>query len=243
MRSKNTIEEREWRGFSPVAVCIAFVLSTIALALKFHPPFNLLIFACTQLLLLLERVPLKKIASYLALQLLLAVTIFFTGYYYSPAAHDVGQGNWMGSGAWNGLQLSSRALAFAGLGIFFALTMDRVALIESAIRQLGVPRKVGYSVLAAGGIFPKLQEEHRKVKLAMMARGVPMAAFSPLTIKIMLVKAVRWSDHLALAMISKGFTDHGPMTTWKIYRWRIRDFLLMILMPLFVVVILHFWKL
>lgn len=173
----------------------------------------------------------------------MAAAIFMTGYYYTSPTIVFNTNIMFSREIWNGLQLSARALSFSGLGILFAKQVDQVTLIESSMQLLNVQRKYAYGVLAAWGIFPKIKKEYITVLQAMRSRGISVMPFSPKVIRIMLVKAIRWSDHLAIALISRGLTDHGPMSSWRIYRWHYYDLLFMLGMSTITALILHFWVL
>lgn len=235
-------DEREWQKISPIAISIAFMASTIILALKFHPWFNLLIFIGAQFAVLLLGMKPKTWIKYFVSQIIMATAIFMTGYYYTSPTFELNTNVRFSKEIWNGLQLSARALSFSGLGVLFASQVHQVSLIESSMQMLKVPRKFAYGILAAWGIFPKMKKEHETVLQAMRSRGISVMPFSPKVIRIMLVKAIRWSDHLAIALISRGLTDYGPMTSWRIYRWHYYDFLFMAGMPMLTAAILYFWS-
>ena len=115
----------------------------------------------------------------------------------------------------NGLQLGSRVLAFAGLGLLFVTTTDIMELVRSLEQQLHFPVKFVYGLLAAFQILPNMQQEYRKTKAAFWARGVYPAAVSPRLLIPLMVKAVRWSEALAAAMESKGFDEKAQRTIYR----------------------------
>lgn len=237
------LADREWKKLSPIAVCVAFIFSTIILALKFHPWFNLLIFILAQASVLLLGMKPSTWFKYLLTQALMATAIFMTGYYYTSPTFEFNSNIRFSREIWNGLQLAARALSFSGLGILFAAQVDQISLIESSMQLLKVPRKYAYGILAAWGIFPKMKKEYATVLQAMHSRGISVQPFSPRVVRIMLVKAIRWSDHLAIALISRGLTDYGPMTSWRLYRWHYYDLLFMFGLPTFTALVLRFWTL
>lgn len=223
--------ERLWRGINPSAMSIGLILATILLAFQFRWTLNIGVFILCQCAVLLHR-PTKTYGKFLLLLLFVGVSLFFTGYYYhSPDSLGLSADYWQNSALQTGLLLSSRALAFGGLGMVFAFLQDRVACIQSYEQQLHLPRTFAYSVMAAWSILPKMRDEYAKVRLALQARGVRISPFSLQVLKIMLVKTVRWSDYLAMAMISKGFTDRGPRTNWVIFRWTFWDIAFLIGLP------------
>jgi len=138
--------------------------------------------------------------------LLSTLALFFTGYHFPSQSHLALNYHLFSNGAvWNGLQLASRTLAFAGLGLLFALTTDPMELIRSARQQLRVPVKFAYGLLAAWSMVPNMLREYRRARAAFRARGLSPAPWSPALLRPLLVKTVRWSESLAVAMESKGF--------------------------------------
>ena len=115
----------------------------------------------------------------------------------------------------NGLTQASRVLAYAGIGYLFALTTDRVKLVQSFQQQFRLSPVFAYGLLAAWGIFPQMMREYKRTRAAFRARGCHTFPFSPTVLKPLLVKAVRWSEALAVAMESKGFSANSPRTTFE----------------------------
>jgi energy-coupling factor transporter transmembrane protein EcfT len=117
----------------------------------------------------------------------------------------------------NGLLLSGRLLAFAGLGMLFILTTDRIDFVRSLNLQLKLPAKFAYGVIAAWGMFPKMAREYARTRMAFRARGLRVGPVSPALLLPLLVKSVRWSEALAVAMESKGFGESGARTAHREY--------------------------
>lgn len=75
--------------------------------------------------------------------LLVAVGMFSTGYHFHAGAGmpiNAAAQALTGAAVWNGLVLGSRVLAFAGLGLLFVLTTDRILLKWLLQQQLRLPR-------------------------------------------------------------------------------------------------------
>ena len=105
--------------------------------------------------------------------------------------------------------LGDKIIAYAGLGILFALTTDGEEFIASLIHQCKLPPKFAYGIIAAVNIMPHMLNELENVRLAYKVRGIKAGYFSPKVLFTMLVNSVRWSESLALAMESKGFSQAG----------------------------------
>ena len=204
-------------ALNPVCKFVGILFPTLILAAMHDPILNLAAFAICIILILLSGVPPKKILVFILPIILVAVGMFFTGYrfqYQSGAPVNVESLNMTDSAFWNGMILSSRVLAYAGLGYLFVLTTDKIRLIRSFQQQLRIPPLFAYGILAAWNIFPNMAEEYRKTRAAFRARGLRAEPVSPALLKAMLVKAVYWSEALSIAMESKGFNGSAPRTEY-----------------------------
>lgn len=158
---------------------------------------------------------------------LAALSLFFTGLWFSNGSITGGQeiingyadfGNAVYSMAsvQNGIQLSTRVMAFASLGVLFALTTDNQEFIQSLIHQGKLPPKYAYGVLAALHLLPKVKEEYAMTRLAYKVRGIKVNPLSPRPLFTMLVNSMHWSENVAMAMESKGFEEEGIRTYYKV---------------------------
>lgn len=198
------------KSINPSVKFFALLIPTFFLAAKSDPIFNFIVFALTLLLMFVSKVKIKTLIGLFTPILLLSVGMFMTGYKFTVAeslpvnaqALNVGS-----SALWNGLLFSSRVVVFAGLGLLFALTTDKIDLIHSMRTQLHLPNLFAYGLLAAWGVFPHMAEEYKKSMSAFSARGQHPFPISPKVLRPLLVKSVRWSEELSVAMESKGF-DH-----------------------------------
>lgn len=219
---------RYMNAMNPSCKLIGLGLLTVLLPFLHSGAVNLAVFLLCVLLLLLARQSPKKLAACLLPVLLVAAGMFFTGYYFHAGdgapvrAGSLGIG---GAAACNGLMLSSRVLVIAGLGLLLALTTDPVRLIQSMRQQLRLPAVFAYGLLAAWGIFPHVVREYRQARLAFRVRGVRVSPVSPALLRPLLVKTVRWSEALSVAMESKGFDGSAPRTTFEPVALRRADIL------------------
>ncbi|WP_042143505.1 energy-coupling factor transporter transmembrane protein EcfT [Paucisalibacillus sp. EB02] len=215
-------------ALNPVCKLIGIFVPTLILAAVHHPILNISVFVICLLLLLMSRVRVKLLLLLFLPIILASIGMFFTGYHFQvESGAPVNADNWQmtGSAVWNGLTLSSRVLVYAGLGLLFALTTNKIDLIRSLQQQLHLPSIFAYGILAAWNIFPNLMEEYRKTRLAFRARGVYTSPVSPTLLKPMLVKAVLWSNALSIAMESKGFNGSVKRTEFYVIRVGWKDLL------------------
>ena len=214
------------KSLNPACKLIGLVVPTLLLAGLHHPAVNLAVFAVCLAALLLSRANVKVLAGALLPVLLVAVGMFSTGYHFHAGAGmpiNAAAQALTGAAVWNGLVLGSRVLAFAGLGLLFVLTTDRILLVRSLQQQLRLPP------VFAWGILPNMMEEYKRTRAAFAARGIRVFPVSPALLKPLLVKSVRWSEELSIAMESRGFDGRVPRTCSQPLRLRPVDVLFPIL--------------
>ncbi|MEG0257849.1 MAG: energy-coupling factor transporter transmembrane component T [Christensenella sp.] len=215
------------KSINPAYKLIGVLVPIIILAFFYNITLNLVIFGAS-----LAVLAFSKIKWSTALKLLIPVAVLTLGMYmtgmkfHSGANIGVGAGNALlsGSGVLSGLQLASRVLAFAGVGMTFVLTTNNMELMRSLEQQLHMPVKFVYGLQAAFSLLPNMQEEYRKTKAAFWARGIYPFSVSPRLLIPLMVKSVRWSEALAAAMESKGFDEKAKRTTYHPLKMRVIDY-------------------
>ena len=220
------------RTLNPAVKFIALLVVTLILAAKHDPILNFAVFLLSMASILSARVKPRTLGLLLLPILLAAAGMFFTGYRFHAGGDmpiraeilDIGS-----SALWNGLTQASRVLAYAGAGYLFALTTDRLLMVRSFQRQFHLPQVFAYGLLAAWGVFPQMALEYRRTRAAFRARGIRVFPVSPALLKPLLVKSVRWSEALAMAMESKGFSGQARRTDFDPVRVRPRDWLFLLL--------------
>ena len=220
------------RTLNPAVKFIALLAVTLILAAKHDPILNFAVFLLSIAAILSARVKPRTLALLLLPILLAAAGMFFTGYRFHAGGDmpiraeilDIGS-----SALWNGLTQASRVLAYAGAGYLFALTTDRLLMVRSFQRQFHLPQVFTYGLLAAWGVFPQMALEYRRTRAAFRARGIRVFPVSPALLKPLLVKSVRWSEALSMAMESKGFSGQSRRTDFDPVRVRPRDWLFLLL--------------
>ncbi len=213
------------KSVNPVCKFIGIFVPAILLAFFYRPALNLMVFAVCAVILLFSKIDLRKMGLFLIPVAVLAVGMFFTGYQFRSDAYIGAQtGLFTDEAVRNGLQLSSRILAFAGLGMLFVLTTDKTEFIQALQQQVKLPPKFAYGISAAWGMLPNMGLEYRKTRAAFRARGVRVGPVSPALLTPLLVKSVRWSEALAIAMESKGFGESKKRTRYRDMRPAAKDY-------------------
>ena len=72
-----------------------------------------------------------------------------------------------------------------------------------------------YGLLSAWNLLPHMAGEYRKTKLAFQIRGIRVLPFSPRLLVTLMVKTVRWSEDLAMAMESRGFSSKQLRSSYE----------------------------
>jgi len=208
------------RTINPAAKLTGLLFITFFLAYKMSVLWNITIFIFCLIAMIFSRVDKVKLMLILVPVFLAALGMFFTGYHFStggamPVRNDIVSIE--NSAILNGMTLAARVLAYGALGTVFALTTDRILLIKSFQAQFKLPQVFAYGLLAAWGVFPYMIQEYNQTRAAFRSRGIRAAPFSPALLQQLLIKAVRWSEELSIAMESKGFSakahrsDYNPV--------------------------------
>lgn len=221
---------------NPSVKAITVLLAAILISFQYITALNTAIFVMSLLVLLFfsDAKPKRFITIFIP-ALVAAFGIFLLGLYYARGNTTVTES--LGSLSTDpyavraammnnlstALQLSTRLLAYAGLGIMFALTTDGEEFISSLVHQCGLSPKFAYGIIAAVNLMPKMLDELKTVKLAFKARGIKAGTLSPKVLFTMLVNSIRWSESLALAMESKGFTGDRNRTYYSVTKVRWYD--------------------
>lgn len=176
--------------------------------------------------------------------LLTAISLFFTALWFSNGSgnmvtesmvanhYDLVGMTISGSSVYQGILLSTRVLAFAMLGLLFALTTNGEEFVLSLIWQGHLPPKYAYGVLAALSLLPTLKAEIKDTRLAYKVRGIKLYPWSIKPVFVMLVNTIHWSECIAMAMESKGFDSTGERTYYKKPAIGMKDYCFLIGLPL-----------
>lgn len=132
--------------------------------------------------------------------------VFMSGFLWGETSSAANLGTVQLSSRQTGLNMLSRFISFAGLGLLISLTTDAFELVK-AMQKNGLPRKFAHGMLAALNLIPHMKAEYDAARLAFAVRGAAVSPVSPKIIFAMLVNCFRWSEMLSIAMHSKGFKD------------------------------------
>jgi energy-coupling factor transport system permease protein len=206
------------KKLNPGCKLFSLIIASLLLSVTFHVRLNLLIAVlsltvtfCT------PGVNRRKMLLGLLPFFLAALGMFTAGLAFGANGGDqgvevtlFGQRTLYASNLTTAMQLSSRILAYGGLGILYAFTSDAFELVMSLMQQFHLPPKFAYGILAAYHFFPVVQEEYGIVGAALSVRGVKAGPLSTKRLFPMLVQAMERSESLAMAMESRGFQDDVP---------------------------------
>ena len=169
---------------------------------------NIWVFAISMLLLLIgvEYKHYMKAVKFLAFVFFMATSLFISGLFFGEGTPGI-FGTVTTESTQTGINMATRFLSFAGIGLLFALTTDPYELVKSMQKDAKLPRKFAYGMLCALNLLPHIKREYQNAILAFNVRGVRVGPFSLKPLFSMLVNAIRWSEVLSLAMISKGFYE------------------------------------
>ncbi|SKA02576.1 energy-coupling factor transporter transmembrane component T family protein [Consotaella salsifontis] len=121
-----------------------------------------------------------------------------------------------------GLILFLRALAGGMISLFFALSIEPVALVRALMAYLRLPPRIAYALFAAVEVVPDLAATAHQIRLVeAMRAGRPLRRFpTPGELFRMVVPlmafAVRRAGRTAIAMEARGFRADRPRTLLRV---------------------------
>lgn len=197
---------------NPFIKVVTILVCGILMALTSSWKLNLAVLIAALLaLLLLSNCKLSSLVKTFVPVILLAGAVFVSGMSYGKSAaqsasiYDVASMD-------SALLLSTRILAYVGMGMVFALSTDQKEFIMSLMHQAHIKPKFAYGVLAAVNLIPTLRREWDEVNLAYRARKKRTGLLPIGPLFNTLVNGIRWSENVAMAMESKGFDGDGSRT-------------------------------
>lgn len=223
---------------NPFYKAVTILVCGLLMSFRYSALLSILVFSLSvAILLLFSQVRAASAAKILIPALAAALSLFFTGLWHtgntgaSAGAAVLSSGNLNFASAiasshslYNALQLGARVLAFAGLGMLFALTTDGEQFVASLIHQGKLPPKFAYGVLAAFHLLPNIKKEYEDARLTYQVRGMKLSPLSLRPVFTALVNALRWSESVAMAMESKGFSGDRDRTYYAVTQVHWYDF-------------------
>jgi energy-coupling factor transport system permease protein len=218
------------KSLNPGYKLLTLMIASLLLSSTYNIRLNLIVFGVSVLFTLTTPgINRKKWFIAMIPFLLAAFGMFMTGLTF-PASQE--QGNIVGvmgdrviyaTSFDNALKLTTRILAYGGLGMLFAYTTDSMNLIMSLMQQFHLPPKFAYGILAAYHFFPVIKHEYQIVGNALKVRGIKSGPFSRKRLFPMLVHAMERSENLSMAMESRGFDDKSPRAVAFRIPFRVTD--------------------
>ena len=135
--------------------------------------------------------------------------------------------------------LAVAILLQSNAGIHFALVLftriyayvfvGSAATLTTSVADLAhIPSKFAYGFLGAFNLLPKIVSEVNVIRAAGNMRGQALHIWSPQLYFKAILASLDWSENLAEAMTSHGFSEDAPRTYFKQIRIRWWDWLIVI---------------
>lgn len=206
------------KSLNPGWKLLSLIIASLLLSATFNVRLNLLVAAvCLAVTFCTPGVDRRHLLLSLLPFFLAALGMFTAGLCFGTdggtqgvSVSVFGQRTLYASNLTTAMQLSSRILAYGGLGMLYAFTSNAFELVMSLMQQFKLPPKFAYGILAAYHFFPVVREEYFIVEAALKVRGIRTGPVSPKRLFPMLVQAMERSESLAMAMESRGFEEHAP---------------------------------
>jgi energy-coupling factor transport system permease protein len=135
-----------------------------------------------------------------------------------------------------GLATGLRITAIVALTLLVGLSTTGPDFVRSAVQQLRVPYRIGYTALAAFRFVPRFGHELDVIRQAHRVRGAhggrgPFAAIARWFgyIVPLLAGAIRHAERVALAMDARAFGAHPDRTERHLVPFRTRDVVFVVL--------------
>ncbi|GAT18310.1 MAG TPA: energy-coupling factor transporter transmembrane protein EcfT [Lactobacillus sp.] len=126
------------------------------------------------------------------------------------------------------LVLFTRIYAYVFVGSAATLTTSVADLVMSLEQNAHIPSKFAYGFLGAFNLLPKIVSEVNVIRAAGNMRGQALHIWSPQLYFKAILASLDWSENLAEAMTSHGFSEDAPRTYFKQIRIRWWDWLIVI---------------
>lgn len=224
-------------SLNPFYKGITTMICALLLSINQSISLNVVVFSvCLLSLFLFSKASNLKILKFMFPIIFTAIGLFLTGYFFSNSATSGTINIAVIHSTHYGLQLASRVLAFAGLGLIFSLTTEATDLVASLHHQGKLPPKFAYGILAAFHLLPNINQAYQNSKLALEVRGITTHPLSFQPIFNMFVNVIQWSERLAMAMESKGFDEDATRSYYQETTVNARDYFFLFF-SLFVIIL------
>lgn len=160
----------------------------------------------------IRRLPGKLLLKLTFIPLLPALALFVSIYYYG--SHNLTAA----------LILVSRLYLYIMTSAAVFAHRSPQTLLATFQTELRLPATISYGILAAINLFPRIQTELARIRLAGQLRGITFHLWSPTLYFKAILAALNWADQLAQAMDSHGFNpkiidQQRPQSPWRCKDW------------------------
>lgn len=115
------------------------------------------------------------------------------------------------------LLLAARAVAFAAMGIVFAMGIDLEELFL-VLEQKGLPPNFVYGLLVVIHALPAIKQEVADLREAALYKGKVLHFWSPLLYFKTIMTAFDWQKGYTEAMYAHGYEEDQPRSHYLIYQ-------------------------
>ena len=168
---------------------------------------NCMLIAFSLSYLLFQNISLKKFIYTACIPILPAFGSWSSIYFYGVGDHH--------HMAW---VMLSRLFAYVWLGATLTLTTDIDDILKALEQNVKLPNTFVYGMLAAFNFIPKISQEIKAIKIAAQMRGVTLHFWSPQIFFKAILTSLRWSNNLAEAMTSHGFSEGASRTHYQLIK-------------------------
>lgn len=227
---------------NPSYKAVAIIIASFLIAFTYSLTLNIFLCLLSLLALAYSRISLPRLLRIILPLSFVAFGLYFTGKIYSEGQKEMvllveQLSLTIDMGTYHGLQLASRTMVFASMGMLFSLTTDPYELVVSLQSDLKLPPQFAYGVLAAMHLFPSIKKEYKASNMALKTRGLRGLKLYTKRLVNTMIALIRWSDQLALAMISRGFSSDQARIFAKKPGFTWQDTCFLIVLPSIVIVL------
>ncbi|WP_423363156.1 energy-coupling factor transporter transmembrane component T family protein [Mycoplasma sp. P36-A1] len=225
---------------NPSIKCLLFLITGLVLAFQSNIYFDLALLSFLIVCLLLSKINYLTFIKTFLIVSIACLSLYFSAsnFYALENQSNIAFFNIVtDSKSMYAFELVARTYGYFMLGAAFTLTTDVIDFSYSMQQQLKLPPKFVYGIIACLNMMPLLKNEYFKLKYSFKARGLNPSLLNINLYLPLLVKSVYYSNALALAMESKGFSDDALRSCYHKTNINWYDYLFILLFSLFIIVI------
>lgn len=106
----------------------------------------------------------------------------------------------------------SRVYAYLLLGMIVTMTVSTQRWLVSLHLHFHLPNAFVFGLLGALNMADRVRHEFRRIQYSALMRGENLRLWNPLLYLRIVLVSLNWSNDLAEAMTSQGFTENAPRT-------------------------------